>query len=85
MHLKARPPIFVPHQFQAEIEKLSKAALMDIVWDYATRCCAADDDSDAIMEELRVIAALITGYRKQGGRDFDPDENDESVAREVGR
>ena len=69
MHLNARPPIFVPDQFQDEIEKLSKAALMDMVWDYATRCAGVDSfNSEAIMKELRTTAEIITRHRKQERR-----------------
>lgn len=37
MNLKNQPPAFVPDEVRAEIEKLSKAALMDMVWDYAVQ------------------------------------------------
>ena len=39
MNLKNQPPVFVPNQFRKEIEALSKATLMDMVWDLATRNC----------------------------------------------
>lgn len=44
MNLKNQPPVFVPQQYCAEIEKLSKAALMDIVWDMAKQLTPPDDD-----------------------------------------
>lgn len=71
MHLKAKPPIFVPQQFRAEIESLSKAALMDLVWDFAesstttfshTSACGRDD---AIMKTLRERIDVIQTHRKQ--------------------
>lgn len=37
MNLKNQPPVFVPDEVRAEIEQLSKAALMDMVWDYAVQ------------------------------------------------
>jgi len=37
MNLKNQPPVFVPAEVEAELEKLSKAALMDLVWDYAVQ------------------------------------------------
>lgn len=40
MNLKNQPPVFVPDEVSAEIEKLSKAALMDMVWDYAVQMTA---------------------------------------------
>jgi hypothetical protein len=64
MHLKARPPIFLPCEFQAEIEKLSKAALMDLAWDYATRCTEGEGVED-IMAELRKSAEIVTLHRKR--------------------
>ena len=66
MNLKNQPPIFVPNQFKAEIEKLPKAALMDMVWDFATRCSGGDSlASNTIMGEVRQTAEIITNYRKQ--------------------
>ena len=35
MNLKNKRPVFVTLEFYDEIERLSKAALMDMVWDYA--------------------------------------------------
>jgi len=68
MHLRAIPPVFLPYRFQPEIEKLSKAALMDLAWDYATRC-AEGDTHDAIMDELRKSAEIVTLHRKQISHD----------------
>jgi len=65
MHLKAQGPVFVPDKFQAEIEKLSKATLIDMVWDYAGQCCENVDHPDEIMAELRKRAETILIYRKQ--------------------
>lgn len=66
MNLKNQRPIFVPEQFIAEIEKLSKAALMDIAWDLATRCSGGDDlQVGKIMTEFRDTAEIVTNYRKQ--------------------
>lgn len=66
MHLKNQPPVFVPSIYCEEIEKLSKAALMDMVWDLATRCSGADDiDGPKVMAEVRHTAEIITLHRKQ--------------------
>ncbi len=65
MHLNAKPPIFVPKRYWKEIEQLSKAALMDIAWDYAVRTAGEDQSEETQMEELRSTARIITGYRKQ--------------------
>jgi hypothetical protein len=64
MNLKNQGPIFVPDRFRGEIEKLSKAALMDMVWDLATRC-SDSLASNTIMGEVRKTAEIITNYRKQ--------------------
>lgn len=66
MNLKNQPPVFVPHQYQAEIEKESKAALMDMVWDLATRCAGGDGLAHfRVMEEVRSTRDIILNYRKQ--------------------
>lgn len=64
MHLNAQRPVFVPYEFQKEIEQLSKAALMDMVWDFATRC-AGKEEPDDVMLEVRTTATIIAGHRKQ--------------------
>ena len=70
MNLKNQPPVFVPREFQAEIEKLSKAALMDAVWDLATRCagtgpeCEGPEPQD-VMDEVRRTASIILSHRSQ--------------------
>jgi hypothetical protein len=43
MNLKNQPPVYVPDEHIAEIEKLSKAALMDMVWDYAMQFAGVTD------------------------------------------
>jgi hypothetical protein len=68
MNLKNKPPLFVPRQFQSEIEKLSKAALMDMVWDLATRAAGADELAvNEIMGEVRHTAEIINNYRNDPG------------------
>ena len=63
MNLKNRPPVFVPHEFQSECEELSKAALMDMVWDYAMQLSGANSP-DAAMEEFRQRREIILSHRK---------------------
>jgi hypothetical protein len=60
MNLQNRPPIFVPPEHCAEVEKLSKAALMDMVWDYATQIGLG-----APVEEFRKRREIILMHRKQ--------------------
>lgn len=65
MHLKNQPPIFVPAKYRAEIEKHSKAALMDMVWDLATRCTLETTADETIMDEVRSTAEIIQTHRRQ--------------------
>jgi hypothetical protein len=68
MHLRNKPPVFVPTAHRAEIEKLSKAALMDMVWDYAVQF-AGGDGKEAI-DEFRARRDLILSYRNQGAAEL---------------
>jgi hypothetical protein len=61
MHLKAKRPVFVPQEHWKELEQLSKAALMDMVWDY----CIQIAGNDGALEEFRKRAGLIKHYRKE--------------------
>ncbi len=66
MHLKAQRPIFVPAEFCGEIEQLSKAALMDMVWDYAQRSCEGGVAADParVMSEFRDTREVILTHRE---------------------
>jgi hypothetical protein len=65
MNLKNQPPIFVPEIYWPEIERLPKAALMDMVWDLAQRCAGVDDNHPRqIIEEVTRTADIITAHRK---------------------
>lgn len=69
MNLRAKPPVFVPTRFRAEIEHMSKAALMDLVWDFAMSATHQDDAisadaiDDAIMTTLRERAEIVLMHR----------------------
>lgn len=65
MNLKNRPPVFVPAEHRREIEALSKAALMDMVWDYAAQHAETVDAPDAIMDEFRRRREIVMLHRKQ--------------------
>lgn len=58
MHIRAQLPIFVPFEHRGEIEALSKAALMDLVWDM----CATSDDP---MAEFRARRDIVLTHRRQ--------------------
>jgi len=66
VNIKNQGPIFVPDQHQKEIENLSKAALMDMVWDMATQLTGGDSLANTdIMKQVRTTAEVIVRYRKQ--------------------
>jgi hypothetical protein len=62
MNLNNKPPVFVPHEHWAEIEKLSKAALMDMVWDFAVQITGSDDPM-TVMHALRERREIILANR----------------------
>lgn len=64
MNLKAQRPIFVPEQFSTEIEQMSKAALMDLVWDLAVTAGAHDSEAGT-MKTLRERRDVILLHRAQ--------------------
>lgn len=67
MNLKNQPPIWVPQQHRAEVEKLSKAALMDMVWDYALQIAGVDGAHpqavEAAIAEFRSRREIVLAYR----------------------
>ena len=63
MNLKNQPPVFVPAQYRAEIEQLSKAALMDMVWDYATQLAMTPTNDAAAMDEFRQRRGVVLIHR----------------------
>lgn len=65
MNLKNRPPVFVPREFQREMEKLSKAALMDMVWDYAQQVSGDFNSPEATMRAFRIRREIVLMHREQ--------------------
>lgn len=63
MHLHAKPPALVPQEHSREIEKLSKAALMDMVWSFSVRC-AGTEDADTVMSEFRREREAVEAARR---------------------
>lgn len=73
MNLQNNGPVFVPREHWPEIEKLSKAALMDMVWDMAKQLTPPDDDGNEapasdVIGTVRHIADVVTTHRKQAKR-----------------
>lgn len=66
MNLKNQPPVFVPFEFRKEMEALSKAALMDMVWDYAFQISGANLMDDA-MNEFRARRDIVLTHRNREG------------------
>lgn len=64
MHLKNQPPALVPEIVRGEVERLSKAALMDIAWSFATRCAGNEGDPGPIMAEFRRERDAVLAVRK---------------------
>lgn len=63
MNLQNQRPVFVPQEFQREMEKLSKAALMDMVWDYAFQISGGQYVTT--MDEIRSRREIILTHRRQ--------------------
>jgi hypothetical protein len=63
MHPKNKPPIFVPAEFVPEMERLTKAALMDLVWEMTTE--SINEAPDKVIAEIRGHAATIVTLREQ--------------------
>ena len=69
MNRKNQPPVYVPDEHMAEIEKLSKAALMDMVWDYAMQFAGITDyvfDTEGkAIAEFRSRCEIILAMRRR--------------------
>jgi hypothetical protein len=64
MNIKFIGPVFVPYEFQPELAAMSKAALMDMVWDYAEQMAGGPATGpDATMLEFRSRREIILAYR----------------------
>ena len=68
MNLKNQKPVLVPFAHWAELDGLSKAALMDVVWSFATRCAGREDDAATILAEVRREAAPGLAARTHAAR-----------------
>src|SRR5215467_11023458 len=60
MALRSKPPVLVPREYRAELAKLSKAALKDMVWDYAMSRASASGTEPT-------HGAILAEYRGQVG------------------
>jgi hypothetical protein len=64
MHARAKPPVLVPDEYCTEIESLSKAALMDLVWSLAGQTVESSDDDPEVMRKIREERGIVESYRK---------------------
>jgi hypothetical protein len=69
MNLKNQPPVYVPDEHRAEIEKLSKAALMDMVWDFSMQFAGITDycfdTEQKAIAEFRSRREIILAMRQR--------------------
>jgi hypothetical protein len=69
MNLKNQPPVYVPDEHRAEIEKLSKAALMDMVWDFSLQFAGITDycfdTEQKAIAEFRSRREIILSMRQR--------------------
>ena len=63
MRVTNRPPLFVPVPERSELGRLSKAALMDLVWSFAGRCVESSDDRAEGMRAIREEVKVRDTYR----------------------
>jgi hypothetical protein len=64
MHMKAKRPVLVPHEFVAELDRLSKATLMDLAYDLAATQSENADEPEAVMTALRERLATVQIHRE---------------------
>jgi hypothetical protein len=65
MHLKNIPPALVPFKHTAELEALSKAALMDMIWSLAAQLSECCDDERQVMYTIGREWKTVERYRKE--------------------
>ncbi len=68
MNLKNQRPIFVPPEHQPTLEKLSKAALMDLVWDMAALLAKADEPIMTVIDRHSDIVLHYRQLDQENGR-----------------
>jgi hypothetical protein len=68
MTAKNKPPVLVPCDCRAELAKLSKAALMDMVWGYAmarASTSGTEPTREAILAEFRARWEIVRRRREE--------------------
>ena len=62
MHIRNKPPQFVPVAYRDNIEKLSKAFLMDLAWDLAQQLAEGVGDENTAHRFWEGVS-VIKAYR----------------------
>ncbi len=68
-----RYPAYVPKPYRAQLQRLSKASLMEIAWDFAVRTVGEDQGDGPAYREIRAthrILAATQGYKPTNLPDF---------------
>lgn len=65
MNLKNIPPLFVPEAYRASIEKFSKAALMDMLWNIAGMTVESTEDDAQVGLVIFKEAHIVYRARNQ--------------------
>jgi hypothetical protein len=68
VNVKYRGPVLVPSEHRGEIAKLSKAALMDMVWDLCGESFKQPDNAD-VMIKFRQNWKVVELHRKHPDRE----------------
>ena len=75
-HPHAQPPVLVPQVHRAEMETLSKAAHMDIIWDLIEAIGKANgeavDGPTYMIDQFRLWANDVLAKRKQAAKAAPP-------------
>ena len=64
MRIGTKAPVFVPDDIARHLDRLSKAALMDIAWNLAALACGECDNVALTADRLREEAVIVAGSRR---------------------
>jgi len=64
MRLGTKAPVFVPDDIERHLDRLSKAALMDIAWNLAGAVCGECDNVERTADRLHEEAVIVARYRR---------------------
>lgn len=64
MRVTNYPPMLMPRECWVELTALSKATLIDLVWDLCAPRAECCDDPQQVMAEVRKARAIVLAVRK---------------------